>query len=206
MSRKGNFHLGVGASSILMIFVVLCLTTFGILSYVTANADNKLSTKNAETVESYYTSAAAAEGKLQKIDTALISAGEDARLAAAGTSLTDLKYYNEYKGRGELQSVTDILTGGVPGARKQAVCYLSFAQMLITHLDGMTVENGDADTLNVRFLTDAGEGRQMETRLTVNAFGSAERYRVTGRKLLAAQAPESDGGDTLQLWQGSSAQ
>ncbi len=206
MSRKGNLHLGVGASSILMIFVVLCLTTFGILSYVTANADNKLSTKNAETVESYYASAAVAEGKLQKIDTALVSAGEDARLAAAGTSLTSLNYYNEYKDRVELQSVTDILAGGAPAERKQAVCYLSFAQMLITRLDGMTVENGGADTLNVRFLTDAGEGRQMETRLTVNAFGSAARYRVTGKKLLADQTPESDGGDTLQLWQGSSAQ
>ncbi|WP_444642742.1 hypothetical protein ACRQU7_00100 [Caproiciproducens sp. R1] len=205
MRRKGNFHLGVGASSILMIFVVLCLTTFGILSYVTANADNKISTKNAETVENYYTATAIAEQKLQKIDEALLSAREDAAKAAGGIALIQLKEYNQYKNRSELQSVTEILAGNASAEQKKAVCYRSFAQMLLTRLDGVTVEPSDGDSLNVRFLADAGAGRQIETRLAVGAFDDAERYRITERKL-TPQALESDGGDTLELWQGNSAQ
>ena len=160
MRRKGNFHLGVGASSILMIFVVLCLTTFGILSYVTANADNKISTKNAETVENYYAATAIAEQKLQKIDEALLSAREDAAKASVGIALTQLKEYDQYKNRFELQSVTEFLAGNASAEQKKAVCYRSFAQMLLTHLDGVTVEPSDGDSLNDRFLTDPGAGRQ----------------------------------------------
>nr|WP_319489614.1 hypothetical protein [uncultured Caproiciproducens sp.] len=205
MKRKGDFHLGVGASSILMIFVVLCLTTFGILSYVTANADNKISTKNAETVESYYTGTVAAEEKLQKIDMALVSAKEDAQQAASGTALTGLKNYSLYKGRGKLQSVIDVLNNTASVEQKRASCYRSFAELLITRIDGVTVENSDAGTLGVIFLADAGGDRQIETRLTVNAYGNAERYRITSKKL-TPQALESGSGDTLELWQGSSAQ
>ncbi|WP_444658976.1 hypothetical protein ACRQV7_00100 [Caproiciproducens sp. R2] len=205
MRRKGTVHLGVGASSILMIFVVLCLTTFGILSYVTANADNKISTKNAETVENYYAATAIAEQKLQKIDEALLSAKENAAKAADGISLTQLSEYNQYKNRSELRSVTEILAGSASAEQKKAVCYRSFAQMLLTRLDGVTVEPSDGDPLNVRFLADAGAGRQIETRLAVGAFDDAERYRITERKL-TPQALESDGGDTLELWQGNSAQ
>jgi hypothetical protein len=195
----------VGASSILMIFVVLCLTTFGILSYVTANADNKISTKNAETVENYYAATAIAEQKLQKIDEALLSAKENAAKAADGISLTQLSEYNQYKNRSELRSVTEILAGSASAEQKKAVCYRSFAQMLLTRLDGVTVEPSDGDPLNVRFLADAGAGRQIETRLAVGAFDDAERYRITERKL-TPQALESGGGDTLELWQGNSAQ
>ncbi|TQI67645.1 hypothetical protein [Clostridium sp. KNHs216] len=205
MRRKGNFHLGVGASSILMIFVVLCLTTFGILSYVTANADNKISTKNAETVENYYAATAIAEQKLQKIDEALLSAREDAAKATGGIALIQLKEYNQYKNRSKLQSATEILAGNASAEQKKAVCYRSFAQMLLTRLDGVTVEPSDEDSLNVRFPVDAGAGRQIETRLAVGAFDDAERYRITERKL-TPQALESDGGDTLELWQGNSAQ
>ncbi len=205
MRRKENFHLGVGASSILMIFVVLCLTTFGILSYVTANADNKISTKNAETVENYYAATAITEQKLQKIDEALLSAREDAAKAAAGIALTQLKEYDQYKNHFELQLVTKFLAGNTSAEQKKAVCYRSFAQMLLTRLDGVTVEPSDGALLNVRFLADAGAGRQIETRLAVGPCDDAERYRITERKL-TPQALESDGGDTLELWQGNSAQ
>ena len=40
--EKRSFGLSIGSSSILMVFVVLCLTTFATLSLVSANADYKL--------------------------------------------------------------------------------------------------------------------------------------------------------------------
>lgn len=54
MKEKKSFHIGIGITSMLMIFVVLCLTTFGILSYTSANAEYKLTENNSNYVKSYY--------------------------------------------------------------------------------------------------------------------------------------------------------
>ncbi|MBE5877496.1 MAG: hypothetical protein E7290_11490 [Lachnospiraceae bacterium] len=54
MSKKPQFKLNIGLSSILLIFVVLCLVSFAVLSLVSANADNKLSQKMLERSSTYY--------------------------------------------------------------------------------------------------------------------------------------------------------
>lgn len=53
-SRGLNTGIGVGGSSVLAVFVVLCLTTFGVLSLVSARADLRLSQRSAEQVTRYY--------------------------------------------------------------------------------------------------------------------------------------------------------
>lgn len=53
-SRGLNTGIGVGGSSVLAVFVVLCLTTFGVLSLVSARADLRLSQRAAEQVTLYY--------------------------------------------------------------------------------------------------------------------------------------------------------
>ncbi len=63
MKEKQRLSIGTGVSSILMIFVVLCLTTFGVLSFSSANADLNLTKKNGKQIEAYY----AADGKAQEI-------------------------------------------------------------------------------------------------------------------------------------------
>lgn len=52
--QKSGFGISVGSSSILVVFVVLCLTTFATLSLVSANADYRLSRKTADAVNEYY--------------------------------------------------------------------------------------------------------------------------------------------------------
>lgn len=206
MKRKSSFNLSVGASSILMIFVVLCLTTFGILSYITANADSKISTKNAETVENYYAAATTAEKKLQAIDDSLLSAKHDAEQAAKNGSCLNLKNYSLYEGRNLLNPVTSFLQGSSSKEQKRAVCYRYFAEMLITNLPGVAVETTDNTLFLATFTTDAGGGRQIETKLTVSPYGGGDRYEITGRKLINDQTAENDSEETLQLWTGSSAQ
>jgi len=206
VKRKNSFNLSVGASSILMIFVVLCLTTFGVLSYVTANADSKISTKNAETVENYYAGTTEAEKKLQTIDDSLLSAKNDAEQAAEVGSFTVLKNNSLYKGRSQLEPVTAILQSSASKEQKRAVCYRYFSEMLLTHLQGIAVETSNDALFLVTFTTDAGGGRQIETKLTVSPYGDGDRYKVTGRKLINTQTVESDSEGTLQLWTGSSAQ
>ena len=73
-------HAGVGASSILLIFVVLSLTSFGVLTLVSARADKRLTARTVETTAAYYAADAAAQQTLYAIDEALIG----------GASLADI--------------------------------------------------------------------------------------------------------------------
>ncbi len=66
-NSKGHSGWMMGTSSLLMIFTVLCLTIFALLSLNTAVAGARLSQRSAEAVISYYT----AEKKAHEILTAL---------------------------------------------------------------------------------------------------------------------------------------
>lgn len=65
--------INVGSSSLLMIFVVLCLVSFATLSIASANADRKLSAKVADHSAAYYEACNQAEMRLEKIDATLFS-------------------------------------------------------------------------------------------------------------------------------------
>lgn len=72
MNRKSKgFGMNVGTSSILLIFVTLCLVSFATLSLVSANADRKLSTKVADRTVAYYNACNKAEESIAGIDATL---------------------------------------------------------------------------------------------------------------------------------------
>ena len=73
MAKKEGAPFGAGVSSMLMLFVILCLTVFGVLAYMTARADNRLTFRSAEAVKGYYAADAEAEEILSRVDVA----GED---------------------------------------------------------------------------------------------------------------------------------
>ena len=54
MKRNRDFVLSIGAPSIVVIMVILCLVCFAGLSIVSANADLTLSRKLAERTSGYY--------------------------------------------------------------------------------------------------------------------------------------------------------
>jgi len=72
VSGKHHTGINVGGSSILVIFVLLCLTTFATLSMVSASADYKLTQKTVLAATSYYNADAAAEAILAQIDGVLL--------------------------------------------------------------------------------------------------------------------------------------
>lgn len=206
MKRKGSIHLSVGASSILMIFVVLCLTTFGVLSYVTANADAKISTKNAEMVENYYAGSTAAEKQLQQVDSTLLAAKADAELAVENGNVDATKYDASYKSHDQIHSVVDIINGTLPKEQKCKLVYRSFSEMLLTSIPGFSIDAGtDGEPLRFTYVTDAGSGHHLETKFTVNPYGDSNRYTVTSKKLINDQTVGETSQGNLQLWQGNSA-
>ena len=60
--------LTTGTSTLLLIFVSLCLLTFEVLSFLSARADQNLSRKTAERTSAYYEACNQAEGRLGETD------------------------------------------------------------------------------------------------------------------------------------------
>ncbi len=52
--KQWGGRMGIGTSSLILIFIILCLTIFGLLSLSSAASDWKLARKNAESVKGYY--------------------------------------------------------------------------------------------------------------------------------------------------------
>ena len=59
--RKQPLHLGVGTTSIIAVFVMLCLTALAVLNLSSARGSLKLTQKNADYMEAYYEAAAQAQ-------------------------------------------------------------------------------------------------------------------------------------------------
>ena len=66
----------IGSSSLILIFIVLCLATFGILSLGNARREDALSEKNADAVKAYYQADSQAEGFVEMVDRALCQGGK----------------------------------------------------------------------------------------------------------------------------------
>lgn len=69
--KRTDFSLNIGTSSILFIFVVLCLVSFSILSLASALSDNKLSNKVLDYTESYAAACNEAYDRLSSFDDSL---------------------------------------------------------------------------------------------------------------------------------------
>ena len=67
--RKAN----IGSSSLILIFIVLCLTTFGILSLENARREDDFSRKNADAVQAYYQADRQAAAFVRDVDQALVA-------------------------------------------------------------------------------------------------------------------------------------
>ena len=88
MHEKNNFPMNIGLSSILLIFVALCLVSFSVLSIVSANADKKLSQKVLMRSLNYYEACNQAEEMLCDVDGILHQAYSSSNNAESYRSLT----------------------------------------------------------------------------------------------------------------------
>lgn len=73
---KQSFGMNIGSTSILLIFVILCLVSFAVLSIVSANADSKLTQKVLDRTTAYYEACNSAETALAAVDNTLRSVYE----------------------------------------------------------------------------------------------------------------------------------
>ena len=78
MKKKGMISFGPGASSLILIFVVLALSTLGILSLMNSRNDIRLSERSVQVTQAVYALQTAAEEKRAALDTLLGQAAQDA--------------------------------------------------------------------------------------------------------------------------------
>lgn len=97
MNKKSQNILNIGTSSLLVIFIILCLVTFATLSVVSANADYKLSQTLDSRTKDYYLASNQAERILNTIDNRL--------LFIYRNSSSELDYFN--KCQGQLEQIGD---------------------------------------------------------------------------------------------------
>ena len=69
--KQQSSFVNIGSSSLLIVFLVLCLATFSILSLSSAKSDYTLSERLAEHKNQYYEASSKAESVLDKVDATL---------------------------------------------------------------------------------------------------------------------------------------
>ena len=77
MKKKKTYGMNVGASSLLIIIVILCLVCFAGLSAVSALADYRLSEKLSARTTAYYEAVSRANREMAHINQELLSAYEE---------------------------------------------------------------------------------------------------------------------------------
>lgn len=87
--RELQPRAGLGASSILLILVVLCLTAFSVLALVSARVDARQTEETIETAARYYAADAAAQKILNSIDAALLSGADPTALSGVVRDAVD---------------------------------------------------------------------------------------------------------------------
>ena len=77
---------GIGITSIVLIFVMLCLLTFSVLSLTTARADLRLARRSADRTTAYYDAENRADGILLDVISCMEDCLEDKRSSGAGAA------------------------------------------------------------------------------------------------------------------------
>ena len=80
-NKRKSYGVNIGSSSILLIFVILCLVSFAVLSIVSAQTDYKLSRKLAERTTKYYKANNEVESYLRDLQASLEKIYEDSATA-----------------------------------------------------------------------------------------------------------------------------
>lgn len=88
--KKAEHRVGIGASSVLMILVVLALATLSLLAFGSAKSTEALTRRNVEMACAYYEAAARTQEKLMQIDQAVLD------YRRQGTGALDAAWFDAY--------------------------------------------------------------------------------------------------------------
>ena len=95
--KQQSYFVNIGSSSLLVIFLILCLVTFAILSLSSAKSDYTFSERLAEHKKAYYEASARAEDIVAEIDSILYETAHEVGSAASSSHEDgELDLYDNY--------------------------------------------------------------------------------------------------------------
>lgn len=202
MRQKGDFKMSVGIPSLLMIFVVLCLTTFAVLSFVSARADLNVSDQTVQTAQGYYAADHAAQQALARLDKELYQAQQSVVQLLETGSFSGLPC-GELSGAAQ-QELSQLLASSLPAGQRANQMYLGLLQALAPEEWGTMTLTEDGNALQGSFAVPVGDGEVHELRTTylVRLGEDGTRYEIAGYELVNIQQWEAGSG--LDVWQGPS--
>lgn len=172
-----GFPVGLGIPTILMIFIVLCLTSLGVLSLTSANSDSKLTDKTEAALLADYQAEQTAEQILSEIDGCLLQ-------AAADTAV--------WQQTGACSKLSDDAS-----ARAKSAQDIYFA----------LIRTGLPDTVSLKqntaaFSVPLADGRSLQVSVLLKDYQESKRYEITQYRFTAPELIREE--EIQQLWPGAS--
>jgi len=152
-NKQQSTFINIGSSSLLMVFLVLCLTTFAILSLSSAQSDYSFSKKFAEHKTEYYEASSRAEMILGEIDQILAETAKQVTAAqnSAAQNSTAQNNAAQNNADSELASFELAVTARIDGKEIDNIplsCTGTEGETVISY----QVPSGEKQALNVSLL------------------------------------------------------
>ncbi len=166
--KQQSYFVNIGSSSLLVIFLVLCLVTFAILSLSSAKSDYSFSERLAAHRKNYYEASARAEDVTGEIDRILSAAAEE----------IDLSGHNDTDRQEKTALYYDAVAAALDGKQ----------------IDGTAVQlEQEEDGIFLVFRIEAEEGQELLVRLQVNDCWSQETYyEIRTWKIISTDRQEEE--------------
>ncbi len=174
---QAGFPVGLGIPTILMIFIVLCLTTLGVLSLTSANSDSKLTDKTEAALLADYQAEQIAEQMLSEIDGCLLQAANDTAVWQQTGVCSKLPVDVSARAKSAQDIYTALVRTGLP--------------------DMVSLEQ---DT--VAFSVPLSDGRSLQVSVLLKNYQESKRYEITRYRLVTPELINEE--EVQQLWPGTS--
>ncbi|MCL2817075.1 MAG: hypothetical protein FWD39_01645 [Clostridiales bacterium] len=195
MAFDNNKGAGAGGSSVLMVFMVLCLCIFGTLSLLSAHADLTISNKTAVAAEQFYRADAEAERFLAVIDACFFAARQETEaILTAGDYTQEALERLGPQGQDFLRSLTK--PAGIEDADE---IYHHFAAAYLARLEGVMVTRVEASETVISFRVEINNTRALSVKIRMNAFSVPLRYGVLEWKAVDETPWEIDEGGNIPV-------
>ncbi len=174
---QAGFPVGLGIPTILMIFIVLCLTTLGVLSLTSANSDSKLTDKTEAALLADYQAEQIAEQMLSEIDGCLLQAANDTAVWQQTGVCSKLPVDVSARAKSAQDIYTALVRTGLP--------------------DRVSLEQ---DT--VAFSVPLSDGRSLQVSVLLKNYQESKRYEITRYRFVTPELINEE--EVQQLWPGTS--
>lgn len=166
--KQQSYFVNIGSSSLLVIFLILCLVTFAILSLSSAKSDYTFSERLAEHKKAYYEASARAEDIVAEIDSILYETAHEVGSAASSSHEDgELDLYDNY-----IFAVSSALNGAfLTGADS-----VSSGDALAEDGGVSVICEQSEDEFLISFQVPADERQELQVVLRVTDFRASDRY------------------------------